>query len=259
MNRKNIVFILFFLIALFLFAGTYQQRLKKATFLSNSMYYPFIKSLKKIENMFELQTKNEKLVNQIAEKTLKMYQLEQKIRELTDKTYEENIIIDFVPASIVGYRGNFEERLFIIDKGRLVGIRDDYPIITNGGIVGKVINSAWNFSLVLPYTHETFKLGIKLKRNNLQGIMQSDVLGNTNMTLIPLGSDVKIGDEVITSNMSTLFPEGLRIGVITKISEASDKIHMLARIKGSVDIASLDDVFVLLYEKDKSYEQELPN
>ncbi len=258
--RKKLPFLVYFILALLLFLGTNEQRIKKANFISKTIYSPFINSIRKIENLFEIKKQNRLLSDQIAQKTIKVRELEQNLSELS----AININFDIKPqkyelAEIIGYNGRFHERNLIIDKGLLDGIKKDFPVIYSNGIVGKVISTSQNYSIVLPFNHYNFHLGIMLKRNKLQGILESNIYGKSYMTMVKLGADIKLGDVVVTSNISSIFPKGYPVGTVTKLIEEPNKLFVKAEISTFVDPSSLDQIIILYFEKDRSYEQELKN
>ncbi|RLC57561.1 MAG: hypothetical protein DRH89_03200, partial [Candidatus Cloacimonadota bacterium] len=162
-------------------------------------------------------------------------------------------------ADIVGFKGEFKERCLIINKGKKNNIKLDYPVISNNGIVGKIIAVSHNYSIVLPLDHSRFELGIMSKRNHLQGIMKSDIFGNSYMTLIKPGSDIRVGDIIVTSQISSVFPKGFPVGKVVKLIENSADIFMSAKIQTFINPSELDQIIILLYKKDKSYEEELKN
>jgi rod shape-determining protein MreC len=83
------------------------------------------------------------------------------------------------------------------------------------------------------------------KSTNVQGILQSDLTGNTSMNLIKLGSQVSIGDTVVTSNLSRLFPKGYPVGKISRIKESQDNLFLSAQIVPFTFVENLEHVFVL--------------
>ena len=159
--------------------------------------------------------------------------------------------------SIIGFKGDFKERCLIINKGKRDKIKLNYPVISNDGIVGKVISISHNYSIVLPLDNSRFKLGIMSKRTHLQGIMKSDIFGNSFMTLIKPGSDIKVDDIIVTSQISSVFPKGFPVGKVIKLIENPSDVFMSAKIQTFINPSELDQTVVLLYEKDKSYEEEL--
>ncbi len=259
MAKKNVIFLIFLFISLILYFGNYQQRVVKASFLSKTIFFPFISSINRINDLFELRNDYEDLVLEMGDTSLWVHQLEKQITELQTPPLDEQLTTDyeFLAADVIAYRGDFEEKIMILNKGSRDGVKVDHPVICHRGIAGKILMTSYNYSVLVPYSHSTFKLGVMLKKNSLQGLLQSDIYGNTFMTLLPLGSKINIGDKVITSSMSTIFPEGFSVGRVVRLQEATDKINMKAKIEGFVEPTSLKYVYILLYEKDRGYEQEL--
>ena len=77
------------------------------------------------------------------------------------------------------------------------------------------------------------------------------------MTLIKPGSDIRVGDIIITSQISSVFPKGFPVGKVVKLMENPTDVFMSAKIQTFINPSELDQTVVLLYEKDKSYEEEL--
>ena len=96
-----------------------------------------------------------------------------------------------------------------------------------------------------------------LKRNHLQGILSSDETGATFMKMLQLGSEINIGDTIVTSNISQIFPAGFSVGTVSKIREAADKVHIEAQVFPFENPERTEQLIVLLYKKDKNYEKEL--
>ncbi|MFC1888038.1 rod shape-determining protein MreC [Candidatus Cloacimonadota bacterium] len=260
MPRSNVTYIILFILALILLVGNTEQKNSKARFLSSTLFYPFINSVRIIEDVFNTKAENETLKENLS-KTLilnnNLQNLLEKYRDLqTDYTQTE---YGHILAGVVGYNGIFEERTLIIDKGSLDGVEVDFPVITASGIVGKIESVSLNYSIVLPYNHSKFKLGIMSSRNRLQGLLISDVFGDSFMSLIKLGSDVAIGDTIITSNFSSIFPPNFPVGRVSLIKEHSNQINMLAKVDGFIDPANLNYVIVLKYKREKAYETEINN
>ncbi len=258
--RKHLSFFIYFLLAIILLFGNKDQRLSKANFLSSTIFLPFINTVNRIESLFEIDQQNKKLALELAKKTLEMGLLEDKIRNLQTTQINFDILNqEYILGDIISYAGRFKDQNLIINKGRLDKVKKNYPVLSNDGIVGKIIEVSLNYSVVLPLNHHQFKLGVMVKRNRLQGLLASDIYGNTFMTMIKPGSDIKLGDEIITSNISSVFPKNYPVGKVVKLIESPDKLFMKAELSTYVDPAMMDQVIIQFFEKDKSYEQELNN
>ena len=256
--KRELHFLIYLVLAIFLFVGSNDDRLKKTQFLSKTLYLPLVNSIQKFNSLFDLKEKNQALSEKLSEHTIKITELENKLVEIENsKIYYETGNYKHLLADIVGFKGEFKERCLIINKGKNNNIKLDYPVISNDGIVGKIISVSHNYSIVLPVDHSRFMLGVMSKRTHLQGIMKSDIFGNSYMTLIKPGSDIKVGDIIVTSQISSVFPKGFPVGKVTKLIENPTEVFMSAKIQIFINPSELDQAVVLLYEKDKSYEEEL--
>lgn len=258
--KREFHFVIYLVLAIILFLGSAEDRLVKTQFLSRTLYFPLINSIQQFNSLFDLKEKNKTLANLLSEQTIKISNLENKLSEI------ENLKIDYdtgnhdhLLADIIGFKGEFLERCLIVNKGRKDKLKLNYPVISNHGIVGKIISVSHNYSVVLPLDNSRFKLGVMSKRKHLQGILESDVYGNSYMKLIKQGSDIKVGDIIITSQISSVFPKGFPVGTVTKLIEDQAEIYMSAKIKTFVNPSELDQAVILLYEKDECYEEELEN
>ncbi|MHA1703358.1 MAG: rod shape-determining protein MreC [Promethearchaeota archaeon] len=84
-----------------------------------------------------------------------------------------------------------------------------------------------------------------LKRNKLQGLLESYVYVNIYMKLIKTGSDINLKDTIVTSNFSTIFSKGFPIGVVSILEETPDKVHIKAQIMSFIYPRSVDQVIIL--------------
>lgn len=251
--KRSFEFIIYLLLGLILFAGNTAQKQNKSEFLGKTIYYPFISSLNRIDEILKVDLHNKELLKKVSSQTIELNSLQNALEAAELQTN----FTDYIIADIIGYTGEFQQRNLILNTGIKDSIEVDFPVISSNGIVGKIVLSSGNYSVLLPFSHSSFQLGLMLKHNKLQGLMKSDVLGNSFMTLIKNGSEISIGDTVVTSNISRIFPKGYPVGTISKIIESSDKVHMKAQIKPFTDPLNVDKVIILKYKKDTKYEIEL--
>jgi rod shape-determining protein MreC len=160
---------------------------------------------------------------------------------MTDTTY--------VLADVIGFSGDFFGRTIIISKGLMDGVRLDNPVFSSQGIVGKVIAAYQNFSVVLPLNHPNFKLAVLNKNSGVQGILIADIYANVAMSYMRFGSHIAIGDTIVTSNLSHIFPANYPVGSIIRLEESSDALYLRAVVEPFNNVRNLQNVYVLLKEK----------
>jgi rod shape-determining protein MreC len=235
------------ILALYLFAGSSNNRLQKAQWLSHSLLLPFATSLHFYESIRTLKQDNHELRTNLANQKLQSLYLynQLKMMQNTRSIRFELAGTPFTTAEVVGFSGQFHERNLIISKGRADGVELDSPVVSATGIIGKTIIVNNHNSVILPLTHSQFQLAVMDQSSNVQGILQSDLTGKTYMNLIKLGSQVSIGDTIVTSNLSRLFPKGYPVGKISKIKESQDNLFLSAQIEPYTLVENLEHVFIL--------------
>jgi rod shape-determining protein MreC len=174
-----------------------------------------------------------------------------KTLQIKDYDYwDQETPYDFKIASVIAYRGGFTDRILILDKGRNHNIKEDYPVISEDGIVGKVLTVFPNHALVLPITNSMFKLGVITEKNSVQGLLEADDYGNMYMNLISAGAQISPGDLVVTSVVSRIFPRGFPVGRVSKLVKNPEDVYMKAMITPYAEINNLEQVSVLFYHKE---------
>lgn len=246
MLKKHGLFFLSLIISLFLFIGGSNLRIRRAEFLNKSIFFPYWYSVKSIKSHFNLQKKNKQLFKDRNQYYLQTIELKNKIRKLNKSDIQFNhTIIDFTVADVIGYEGDFINRTFLINKGSSDSIKIYSPVITNNGVLGKIISVAYNHSVLLPINNPQFRLGVLDANSRVQGILTNNYSGQTFMDMIPLESDISIGDTVLTSNFSTIFPKSIPVGTIKSISTTSNLLHMKSLLTLFSDVNNVEEIIIL--------------
>src|SRR6202166_852592 len=136
--------------------------------------------------------------------------------------FKEQFISQAMAAQVIGSSGSELSRSVYIDKGEKDGIKPDMAVITADGIVGKVLHVYRSTSLVLLISDQTSGVGAILDKSRLQGILRGMPSGEIALERIMTDEQVPAGELVLTSGGDRIFPKGLPIGRVTKVSTGSD-------------------------------------
>ena len=246
MRQKNLLFIIYFAIASFLFVGNAEIRLAKANFFAKTIFYPFTIALEQLNLSTSISAENQKLRRKVAEQAILLTQLgNQMARIKQDKINFPLADSSYIMADIIGYSSDIDEQTLLINKGIIDNISLNDPVIAADGIVGKIINVFQNFSVVLPINHQDFKLPVLNQTSQVQGILETDSFGNTAMSYVKIGVMINVGDTIVTSNISHIFPRGYPVGTVSKLQESQDNLYQKAVINPFVKINRLEHVFIL--------------
>jgi rod shape-determining protein MreC len=161
--------------------------------------------------------------------------------------FKEQYISKTVAAQVIGSSGSEQSRSVYIDKGSSDGIKADMPVITADGIVGKVLRSFKTTSQVLLINDQTSGVGAILEKSRLQGVLRGTPSGEVMLEKVMSDETVQPGEHIVTSGGDQIFPKGLPVGTVTKVSTGAD-LFLNIRVKPSADMNRLEEVLVITQE-----------
>jgi rod shape-determining protein MreC len=158
--------------------------------------------------------------------------------------FREQFISQTVAAQVIGSSGSEQSRAVYIDKGENAGIKADMAVITANGIVGKVLHAYRSTSLVLLINDQTSGVGAILEKTRLQGILRGTPAGEIALEKVMSDETVPVGELVLTSGGDRIFPKGLPVGRVTKVSPGTD-LFLNIRVKPAISLSRLEEVLVV--------------
>ena len=158
--------------------------------------------------------------------------------------FKEQFISETRAAQVIGSSGSELSRSVYIDKGERDGIKADMAVITADGIVGKVLRVYGSTSLVLLIDDQTSGVGAILDKTRLQGILRGTPSGEVVLEKVMSDETVPAGELVLTSGGDGIFPKGLLVGRVTKVSPGSE-LFLNIRVRPAADLSRLEEVLVV--------------
>jgi len=158
-----------------------------------------------------------------------------------------------VTAAIVSKPPSQFEQQVVIAAGRADGIRDDDPVVTAAGLVGKVTKVVGHEAQVTLLTDEDSAVSAIDLHTRAEGIVKHGHGPGQTLFLdqVPKSEHVAQGDRIVTSgwhsgSLSSIYPFGIAIGRVTSVSFQSTELYASVQIEPYVDFSSLDSVIVLV-------------
>lgn len=171
---------------------------------------------------------------------------------------------DFVSAKVVNNSTKNLTNFITINRGSDYGIKPGMAVISALGAVGKVKIVSEHFSVVTSLLNIDIMVSATMKRTGYFGTVEWDGgdADHVKLKFIPLHVKPIVGDTVVTSGYSGVFPEGIMIGTITEINPTKETSFHDLSVKLSQDFRRLSFAIVvksnLLNELD-SLERNVPN
>ena len=249
---KYYVFFIFLTLEIFAFVIIYRfNNYQKASFINyttgvTSSFYTAVSNTQSYFNLRRvndsLQIENAKLRSELLSS---YYKNNITIIQKNDTVYKQQY--DYIAASVVNNSVIKRNNYITINRGRLHGILPEMGVISESGIVGIVMSVSDRYSTVLSLLNNNCKISAKIQKNDAFGSLVWDGVDPKYATLLDVNKHVPIqtGDQIITSNFSTIFPQGLPIGRIFSHSlDAGDNFHTL-KVELYTDFSTLSTVYVI--------------
>ena len=222
-----------------------------------------------ISNLRSAQSDNDLLKQRVQE-------LELEIRGKDDLTAEndrlrallnlkENSKYKVLTARVIGRDPSVWFDSSIINRGSLDGVKLNMPVVSDGGLIGRVTAVGpltAQFDLITRDKSGVGGVVGEIGSSNILGV----VAGTSKQDLVEMryvsgSADVQPGQMVYTTGQDGIYPAGLKIGEIVEVRSGSATVPHQIYIRPSAGINTVKEVGVLLYEPaaKEEYEQKLPN
>lgn len=166
-----------------------------------------------------------------------------RLRALLD--FKHRSSFSFVSARVIMRDPANWSAVIIIDKGTKQGLRQGMPVVTPLGVVGKVAEVGDKIAKVTLLTDPRFSVAASVERTRDQGVVSGTLKGTCRLQYLSVTADVQVGDVVMTSKISSFFPEGLLIGRIIDVQENFASPTLDCLIKPAVVFSQLEEVLVV--------------
>ena len=152
----------------------------------------------------------------------------------------------FEPVELIGKDATSWFSTVTIDKRGNRGIEKDMCVVSDRGVVGRIVSVEPLTARVLLLSDSNSRVGAMIQRTRDRGIVQGNDRGGCLMKYLDPMADVERGDLVITSGDSLIFPKGLAIGVVTRVERERGDLLKWAEVEPSVKFSRLEEAFVIL-------------
>ena len=179
----------------------------------------------KVESMLNLQNENNALMEMLEFKKDKKFII--KSAKVVNKGIQPNLLS------------------IIIDRGTIDGVNNNLPVLTPKGVVGKTIEASSNNSIVQLISDANFRLSTRILPSGATGILRF-VNGETaEIREVQKNVVINIGDKVVTSGFSDIYPAGLPVGTVKGVYQDRGSFQKVVSIYLPNDLNAFQHVFII--------------
>ncbi|HEX7408606.1 MAG TPA: rod shape-determining protein MreC [Candidatus Binatia bacterium] len=170
--------------------------------------------------------------------------------EQTDKRLQELLSLrsalegDILVATIIGRDPLPWFSTLTIDKGEADGVHKSAAVLSPFGVVGQTMATGAHSARVLLLTDHNSGIDAVVQRSRARGIVEGALDGGCVMKYLKRDEDVEVGDRIVTSGLDGLFPKGIMIGEVTRVTRGNRGLLQVADIRPSVPLDRIEEVLV---------------
>ena len=198
---------------------------------------------KQIKDFFTLKEKNEQLLTNNYNLFLENQALKGKIA-YNDST---NQVCNIIQAKIVKNSLNKNQNFLIINQGWLHGVSPQMGVTSNNSLIGMTATVNKNFSTVISLLNTDLMISAKIEKSGHYGTLSWDGVNYTKAQLsdIPKNAMIEIGDTIVTSAYSNIFPEGINIGTIAKYKNETNTNFLEIEVTLIANFTNIEFVYLI--------------
>lgn len=216
-----------------------------------SVIYDEIKDYTKLQNTLEENKEMTEIITQLTEENTRLQSEEFELKRLRqlynlDQEYGQ---YTKVGARVIANDSSNWFQVFRIDKGSKDGIAPDMNVVAGGGLVGIVTDVGANYATVRSIIDDSSRVSGMAMQSGDSCIVAGDLTlfkeGRLRITNVLKESDVKDGDKIVTSNISSVFLPGILIGYASDITNDTNNVTKSGYLIPAAEFDSLQEVLVI--------------
>lgn len=188
----------------------------------------------------------------LAEENARLRALTEEAYYITDTLHYKKVDTIFkhqysyTIAKVINNSVTRKNNYLTLNKGAMHGIAPDMAVVSSNGIVGIVRDVSEHYCTVMSVLNWNSKISSKIKKNEYFGstIWDGESSDIVSLIDIPIHAPLEVGDSIVTSAYSTIFPEGVLIGTVSKTGKTDESFKNI-KVKLATDFRNLTYVYVI--------------
>lgn len=246
--KEYIILVVLLIFSLFTLSLNKTPEIKNLKALAFGSFAAVTSVVSDITNIAKIKSENKRLLRTNAELMLEINRFRQYgIQNIELKNLlglKESTKYPLIPGVVVSKTFSTSQSAITLNVGKNDGLKPGMPVIDDQGFVGIVYDISDDFCIVRTLINIDIKVTVKDERSRIDGIMKWNG-DNLVIVDVPKTYDVKTGDRIITSEISSIVPIPLPVGVVSGITNVSTGIFNEAKVQPFVDFNKVENVFVI--------------
>ena len=250
-KEKRLITLLLIILLLFFIFNSFFRRylidLLEYPLKLTHFFFNFSKALIFFHYNFLENIKLTEEINLLKKQLLDYHELLQENKRLKAiLSFKENTSFNLVSAKVILRPVESWFSIIVIDRGKRDGLKENLPVISPAGLVGRISELGLSTAKVTLLTDPAFCVSAIIQNSRQQGLVCGTLEDYLVMRYLDDERDIRIKDKVITAGLTELFPKGILIGEIIEVKKDPLDNRLYGKIKPAVDFNKLEEVMVIL-------------
>ena len=253
-QRHGIVAFVFFLVlGLLMRQAPVPIRESVVSTALSSLYFPAQRIVSAMGHYKSIAQENEQLKEENARLRQETFHAREGLQELarlhTLVRFDDKWDYPIVTARVVGHNPGRFLTTMVINRGVEHGVKENMPVFSMNGLVGKISKSTTSHSRVQLLVDPNLKLSVMDRKTRVVGFLES--MDGVRLTaMVPTHAGIRAGDTLITSGLGGIFPKGIPVGTVKDIRKSDLDVMRQMDVEPFQDFTTLEEVFVMEKEPD---------
>ena len=246
--KEYIILVLLLILSLVTLSLNEKPGIKKVHSLAFGAFATTTSVISNVINTAKVESENERLRRVNAELMLQVNKLREfaVVNEQLKRLLEMKDSLDYplISATVVSKSLTKSQSTITINIGSQDGVKPGMPVINDMGLVGIVNSTSEDYSIARTLKNIDLKITVKDERSRVDGVMKWN--GEDLVIInVPKTYDIEPGDRIISSELSSIVPVPIQVGVVLGLTKVEEGIFNEVKIKPYVDFVSVENIFVI--------------
>ena len=252
--REYIALILLILLSLIILSQNKSPKVQKIRAIAFGSFATITSVISDLITVTDLKRENEELRETNAKLMLQISRLREfgivnkELKELL--AFKDTTGFPLIPTNIVSRSLSMTQNTITLNAGKKDGVLPGMPVINDKGFIGIVNSISEDYSIARTLNNVDLRLTVMDERSRVNGILKwtGEELIIIN---IPNTFDLEAGDRIITSDVSSIVPIPIPVGIVEEFRPGKTGVFSYIRVKPFADLAPVENVFILAKVKSK--------
>ena len=249
-NKEHFVFLLALVLSLLLLFNNDNDEMSVIRGFSSDVVSLLSTPMVKIKSLAIVNEENQYLREKNLQLNLQLESIlyaadeNKNLRELLD--FKRDTKLRIVPSTIINKGIQANINFLTIDVGLSNGVKPNQAVLTPDGIIGKTIQVGKKSSQVQSISDNNFRLSVRIMPSGAVGILRWQKNNICKIYEVQKNVNINIGDRVITSGFSKIYPPKLPVGFVSGVYDERGSYQKVVNVEIQNDFESIQNVFVVI-------------